>query len=121
MSISFDHLKFTYFEDRKPVLAEITAQFDAGEVTVLTGASGCGKSTLLYLAAGVYPHAAGFVQGGSVTVDGTALYRLPFSSSHSPMSKFDVSYKIAHRAANGAVSQRRMRGPTETDGIVSMA
>lgn len=72
MSITFDHLKFTYFEDRKPVLAEISAQFDAGEVTVLTGASGCGKSTLLYLAAGVYPHAAGFVQGGSVTVDGVA-------------------------------------------------
>ena len=72
MSISFDHLKFTYFEDRKPVLAEISAEFDAGEVTVLTGASGCGKSTLLYLAAGVYPHGAGFVQGGSVTVDGVA-------------------------------------------------
>lgn len=70
MSIRFDHLTFSYFEDRKPVLGEITAEFDAGEVTVLTGASGCGKSTLLYLAAGVYPHAAGVVQGGAVTVDG---------------------------------------------------
>lgn len=70
MSITFDHLKFTYFEDRKPVLSEVSAQFDTSEVTVLTGASGCGKSTLLYLAAGVYPHAAGFLQGGKVTVDG---------------------------------------------------
>lgn len=70
MSIRFDHLTFRYFEDRKPVLRELTAEFDASEVTVLTGASGCGKSTLLYLAAGIYPHAAGSIQGGTVTVDG---------------------------------------------------
>lgn len=70
MSIRFDHLTFSYFEDRNPVLPEFSAQFDPGEITVLTGASGCGKSTLLYLAAGIYPKGAGFVLGGQVTVEG---------------------------------------------------
>lgn len=70
MSIRFEALQFTYFEDRKPVLEDLTAEFDAGEITVLTGASGCGKSTLLYLAAGIYPQSAGFVRSGRVTVDG---------------------------------------------------
>ena len=70
MSIRFENLQFTYFEDRKPVLTQVSAEFDASEVTVLTGASGCGKSTLLYLAAGLSPHAAGLVQAGRVTVEG---------------------------------------------------
>lgn len=70
MSIRFDHLIFSYFEDRKPMLPDFSAAFDAEEITLLTGASGCGKSTLLYLAAGIYPRGAGFVQGGQVTVDG---------------------------------------------------
>ena len=70
MAISFENLQFTYFEDRKPVLAQVSAAFDASEITVLTGPSGCGKSTLLYLAAGIYPQAAGLVQGGRVTVEG---------------------------------------------------
>ena len=77
MSICFDNLQFTYFEDRKPVLTQIRAEFEASEVTVLTGASGCGKSTLLYLAAGLYPHAAGLVQAGRVTVEGPEPGALP--------------------------------------------
>lgn len=70
MSICFDNLCFTYFEDRKDVLSGLTAEFDKSRITVLTGASGCGKSTLLYLAAGAYPHGAGVLRDGSVTVEG---------------------------------------------------
>ncbi|MEA4954309.1 MAG: ATP-binding cassette domain-containing protein [Pseudoflavonifractor sp.] len=70
MSIRFEDLEFAYFADRRAVLPGLTAEFDPGEITVLTGASGCGKSTLLYLAAGAYPHSAGVVRRGRVTVDG---------------------------------------------------
>lgn len=70
MSIRFEDLEFSYFADRRAVLPGLTAEFDAEEITVLTGASGCGKSTLLYLAAGAYPHSAGVVRRGRVTVDG---------------------------------------------------
>lgn len=72
MSIRFDGLTFSYFEDRKPVLPALSAEFDPAQVTILTGASGCGKSTLLYLAAGIYPHGAGIVLEGKVTVEGQA-------------------------------------------------
>ena len=70
MSIKVEHLEFTYFEDRKNILYDLSAEFDAGEITILTGASGCGKSTLLYLAAGIYPHSAGILRSGSVSVEG---------------------------------------------------
>ena len=70
MSIRIEHLKFTYFEDRKDILSDLSAEFDAGEITILTGASGCGKSTLLYLAAGIYPHSAGILRSGNVSVEG---------------------------------------------------
>ena len=70
MSIRLDNLHFAYFEDEKDVLPGLTADFDASEVTLITGASGCGKSTLLYLAAGIYPHGAGFLRAGTIAVDG---------------------------------------------------
>lgn len=77
MSIRFHDLHFSYFEDSREILPGLTAEFQASEITVLTGVSGCGKSTLLYLAAGAYPHSAGVVRGGSVTVEGVSPGSLP--------------------------------------------
>ena len=70
--LSLQNITFTYFEDRKPTLEHLSAEFNSSRITVLTGASGCGKSTLLYLAAGIYPHHAGFLKEGSAEIDGTA-------------------------------------------------
>ena len=62
--ITLEHVTFRYLEQSKrPVLDEVSASFDRSRITVLTGPSGCGKSTLLYLAAGIYPQNAGFLQG----------------------------------------------------------
>jgi len=77
MSIRFDNLSFTYTADRKATIRNLTAEFDSKQITVLTGPSGCGKSTLLYLAAGIYPHNAGSIQSGRVTVAGTDPAVLP--------------------------------------------
>jgi ABC-type lipoprotein export system ATPase subunit len=41
-------LSFAY-EASTPIIAELSAEFDAGEVVAVTGPSGRGKSTLLYL------------------------------------------------------------------------
>ena len=69
--ITLEHVTFRYLEQSKrPVLDEVSASFDRSRITVLTGPSGCGKSTLLYLAAGIYPQNAGFLQGGTVRVEG---------------------------------------------------
>lgn len=72
MSIRFDHLRFAYFEEGRDVWTDFSAEFDSRRITVLTGPSGCGKSTLLCLAAGLYPHNAGVVRSGGVTVEGAA-------------------------------------------------
>ncbi|MCI1965397.1 MAG: energy-coupling factor ABC transporter ATP-binding protein [Oscillospiraceae bacterium] len=72
MSIRFEQLQFSYFKDGHDVIPGLTAEFHASNITVLTGVSGCGKSTLLYLAAGAYPHNAGILRSGKVTVDGIA-------------------------------------------------
>ena len=69
--IVFEQLTFRYQEQGKHnVLEGLDAVFDSSQITVLTGPSGCGKSTLLYLAAGIYPQNAGFLQQGSVRVNG---------------------------------------------------
>ena len=70
MSIQLENVQFTYFADRKDVLPGLDACFPEDKITVLTGASGCGKSTLLYLAAGIYPHSAGVLRSGRITVEG---------------------------------------------------
>ena len=76
MSIKIEDLKFTYFEDERDILSDLTVEFKSGEITVITGASGCGKSTLLYLAAGIYPHGGGILRSGTVTVEDTCPDRL---------------------------------------------
>lgn len=77
MSIRFDNLSFAYSEERRETISDFNAEFQADRITVLTGPSGCGKSTLLYLAAGVYPHNAGILRGGRVTVAGENPADLP--------------------------------------------
>ncbi len=70
MSIECTEVNFTYFEDRKNTINEISCSFSRDNITVLTGASGSGKSTLLYLLAGIYPKNAGFLKSGTITVEG---------------------------------------------------
>ena len=72
MSIQFANIQFGYSEGGKPLLSDFSARFDEKKITILTGASGCGKSTLLYLAAGIYPHNGGFLDGGSILVEGVS-------------------------------------------------
>lgn len=77
MNLSLEHLTFSYFEDAKPVVEDFSALFSSEEITVLTGKSGCGKSTLLMLASGLYPGNGGFLQSGTVTIEGTDPATLP--------------------------------------------
>lgn len=72
MSIRFENVRFAYAGEGAETLKGVTAEFHAADVTLLMGPSGCGKSTLLYLAAGIYPHGAGELRGGRITVEGAA-------------------------------------------------
>lgn len=69
MSINVNDLHFAYFEEGKETISGLSAEFSEKEITLLTGSSGCGKSTLLYLIAGLYPHNAGFLKDGTITVE----------------------------------------------------
>ena len=65
-----EHLSFSYGD--APVLKDLSVAFKAGAVTTLMGANGCGKTTLLQLLTkNLKP------TGGVVTLDGTALERIP--------------------------------------------
>ncbi|MCA9991170.1 MAG: ABC transporter ATP-binding protein [Ardenticatenaceae bacterium] len=55
----------------RPVLAEVSAELQAGEFVILLGRSGSGKSTLLNLISGIEVPTA-----GRVTIDGTDITRL---------------------------------------------
>ncbi len=49
--LAVEDLTFRYRRGAVPVVDGLTASFDAGTVTAVTGASGAGKSTLLYVLA----------------------------------------------------------------------
>lgn len=76
--IAITGLTFGYLENSKHrVVRDVSATFPSHQITVLTGPSGCGKSTLLYLAAGIYPQNAGFIESGTVKIDGVDPATLP--------------------------------------------
>ena len=70
MSIRFEGVSFSYFEDGQDTIHDFSAAFDPDRISVLTGVSGCGKSTLLYLAAGLYPRNGGVLRAGKILVEG---------------------------------------------------
>lgn len=70
MSIRFEGVSFSYFEDGQDTIHDFSTAFDPDRISVLTGVSGCGKSTLLYLAAGLYPRNGGVLRAGKILVEG---------------------------------------------------
>ena len=66
-TIDFQNICFSY-ENRTPVLSDVTLNINAGEKIAVTGESGSGKTTLAYLLLGFYE-----AQGGEIRIDGQAL------------------------------------------------
>ena len=56
---------------RKPILEDISLDFEPGTVTVLLGPNGSGKTTLLRAALGLIPSS-----GGRILIDGIPLDKL---------------------------------------------
>ena len=76
--IEIDHVTFGYDASR-PILSDISLQFQRGKVTAILGGSGCGKTTLLRLIGGVHATNKGrVVFDGQVvnTRDQVQLYQL---------------------------------------------
>lgn len=79
-AITLDHVSFGYEPD-KPVLQDITTQFQTGKTYAIVGGSGSGKSTLLHLLMG-----ASGAYSGSIAVDGTELREVDANSLYDLMS-----------------------------------
>jgi energy-coupling factor transporter ATP-binding protein EcfA2 len=68
--ISVEHLSFTYGGSTRPVISDVSLQFNQGEFAIIVGLSGSGKSTLCRALNGLIPHFYGGKMSGQVTVDG---------------------------------------------------
>ncbi|MEK4631947.1 ABC transporter ATP-binding protein [Bacillus velezensis] len=69
-------LTFSYDQDEKPILQNVSFQLRKGERALLLGPSGCGKSSLALCLNGLYPEACDGVQSGTVSLYGTPLSHL---------------------------------------------
>ncbi|MDR1559719.1 MAG: ABC transporter ATP-binding protein/permease, partial [Clostridiales bacterium] len=65
--IVFSHVSFAY-EDKKPVLNDLSFHIKAGETIAILGATGSGKSTIMHILLRLYDYST-----GSVTINGTEL------------------------------------------------
>lgn len=79
-AITLDHVSFGYEPD-KPILQDLSAQFQAGKAYAIVGGSGSGKSTLLHLLMG-----ASGAYTGSIAIDGTELREVDAHSLYDLMS-----------------------------------
>ncbi|AQQ54601.1 thiol reductant ABC exporter subunit CydC [Planococcus lenghuensis] len=66
--LAADHLSYTYPEEERPALKEVSLRIAPGTKTAIVGPSGSGKSTLLYALLGILPP-----DSGAVTIDGRPL------------------------------------------------
>lgn len=66
MSVRLQHLTFRYLGADTDALRDVSAAFDPGAVTLVTGRIGSGCSTLLLAMAGLAPHVTGGSRSGSV-------------------------------------------------------
>ncbi|MCH8496003.1 MAG: ATP-binding cassette domain-containing protein [Balneolales bacterium] len=62
--VSLNNVNFSY-DDKRPILSDISLQVSPGELIAVVGASGAGKTTLLNLIPRFYD-----VNSGSITIDG---------------------------------------------------
>ena len=61
MSLAFEHVDFSYGEDR--ILSDFSLKIDSEGILAILGPSGCGKTTLLHLIAGLRQPVSGAIIG----------------------------------------------------------
>ncbi|WP_434434094.1 ABC transporter ATP-binding protein [Lactiplantibacillus paraplantarum] len=72
MGIELQGITKTYGKAEKPVLHDVNAEIQDGELFVIVGPSGCGKSTLLRMIAGIIP-----ITSGKLAIDGQIMNAVP--------------------------------------------
>jgi ATP-binding cassette subfamily B protein len=78
--IEFDHVNFAY-EDKIPVLKDMTFEIEAGQVAAIVGPSGVGKTTIISLIPRLYDP-----QSGTIKIDGVDIRRYKLKSLREQIS-----------------------------------
>lgn len=79
-NINFDNVDF-FYEDKKPVLHDVTMKFKKGEIHALVGPSGVGKTTLMHLLFRLWD-----CKSGKITIDGVNIKDFDIDCLHSQIS-----------------------------------
>ncbi|PFG39884.1 energy-coupling factor transport system ATP-binding protein [Georgenia soli] len=96
--IRFENLSVTYAGAAAPVLRDVDAHVEEGELCLVVGPTGSGKSTLLGAAAGRVPHFTGGEVAGRVLVEGRD------TRDHLPRDLADVVGIVAQDPLAGFVT-----------------
>lgn len=72
MGIALQNITKTYDKAKQPVLHDVNAEIQDGELFVIVGPSGCGKSTLLRMIAGIIP-----ITSGKLAINGQIMNAVP--------------------------------------------
>jgi ATP-binding cassette subfamily B protein len=78
--IEFDHVNFAY-DDKIPVLKDLSFETEAGQVAAIVGPSGVGKSTIISLIPRLYDP-----QSGTIRIDGVDVRRYKLKSLREQIS-----------------------------------
>jgi subfamily B ATP-binding cassette protein MsbA len=74
-AISFQNVTFSYTGSKSPVLHDLSAEIEAGEIVALVGPSGAGKTTIVNLVPRFYEPEA-----GRIALDGIDIARMKLSA-----------------------------------------
>jgi ATP-binding cassette, subfamily B, bacterial len=78
--IEFDHVNFSY-DDKTPVLKDISFEIEPGQVAAIVGPSGTGKTTIISLIPRLYDP-----QSGTIKIDGADIRRYKLKSVREQIS-----------------------------------
>jgi ATP-binding cassette subfamily B protein len=74
-SIEFDHVRFSYADDNREVLSDVSLSIKPGQTVALVGPSGAGKTTICHILPRFYE-----IQEGNVRIDGKDITAVTRSS-----------------------------------------
>ena len=132
--IRFDHVSIAY-DERAPVLADVTLAIPEGDLTVVIGRTGTGKSTLLGAINGLVPHFSGGTLSGEVRVDGRSTHthrprdraefvgyvgRNPLSSFVTDNVEEEIAYGMEQLGLAPAVMRKRVEETLDLMGIADL-
>ena len=114
-SINFDNISFSYSENDKDVLKNISIKIKSGQTVALVGPSGAGKSSLLNLVPRFYDVSSGKVEINDVDIKDLSLADVRSSSALVSQDTliFDLSIKENIIFGNDNVSEKTFQNVCE--------